>query len=312
MAVSIEGLNLSFSSACPATCVYCPSERGMRDAGSMKPSLVRRVVGEAAESLPWRVKTVQVGENGEALSSPHFIENLRIIRHHLPKAKVNLTTNLFRLDRARAGAILREQLLSSLQLNIDGHDARTYEVQKGLSYEKVMGNLQMFMELRKSIRPPFPVSITVLTLHDYCAKVKSRFGRRPRYAPHQVPFSSYDLVVDSLRSKEWMTDDVFIRKSPVFFWAERGMDINFGDLTQFQCPQLPRVVREAFISPSGLWYPCCLDSNQDQAYGNVGETTLLELHESEQRREFITLLESSLFEKIGYPCNRVPFCRGMK
>jgi len=308
--MSIEGLNLSLSALCPASCVFCPTERGTRDACFMEPSLVVKLVEEASSpDFPWKVKQVQTGENGEASCSPFLLDNLRTIRKYLPRAKVNLTSNLYSLTQRQAESIMRERLLDSLQLNIDGHNAETYEAQKGISYKRVMGNLRMLLHERKTHHPSFSVGINVLTLHDYCVRAKKRFGQTPMNAPEEIPFSSHELVEKSLRKQKWMTDDIHIRKSPSFFWAERGMDV---DAVNDCCPQLPRILKEAFISPSGLWYPCCLDSNQDQAYGSVKENTLQEIHDSEARQKFIQRLQAGEFEEIGYPCNRSAFCKGMK
>jgi len=310
--MSIEGLNLSFSNKCPARCVFCPPERGTKDPNFMEPALVVKLMKEISSvDFPWKVKTIQVGENGDAFMSPYFLENLRIIRTGLPGAHINLTTNLLCIKSSHAEAILKEDLLNGLQLNIDGHNAETYESQKHISYKKVMFEFQRFMELRKELNPTFSVGVNVLPLSVYCERVKAQFGKPPLQAPNKVPVSSYKQVRDCLLEKEWFTPDVYIRESPTFFWAERGMDIDF-DLSEYQCPQLPRIETEAFISPSGWWYPCCFDSNQDQAYGNVEQSSLLDIHNSEERLNFIQMLKDQEFKKIGFPCSRVPFCKAVK
>ncbi len=308
--MSIESLNLSFSNYCPAKCVFCPSERGTFDPNFMPPSLVKKLMKEVSGiNFPWKVKEIQIGENGDALTSSFFFTNLEIIREYLPDVKINLTTNMFCMDQEQAGIIL--ELVDSLQLNIDGHNAETFEAQKGISYETVMKKFRMFMLLRKKMKPEFPVGVNVLPLSVYCDKVMKRFKQKPLQAPEHIPLSSYEEVETSLQQEEWITDDVFIRESPVFFWAERAMDIHI-DYEQYQCPQLPRIETEAFISPSGWWYPCCLDSNQDQAYGGVDINSLVEIHDSNNRLVFIKMLKEKQFEKLGHPCSRIPFCKAMK
>jgi len=310
--MSIESLNLSFSNKCPARCVFCPIERGKKDNNYMGRMTVRRLVDEvASRDFPWKVRTIQVGENGDAFTSPYILDNLTIIRSVLPRVKINLTSNLFCMTEEHAKEILEKELLDGLQLNIDGHDVETYEAQKGISYKKVMKNLKMFLELRDDIFPAFPVSVNVLPLSVYCQRVEVQFGRKPLQAPETIPVSSYEQVKKSLQEKYWFPDDVYIRESPTFFWAERGMDIEFN-LSEYNCPQLPRVETEAFICPSGGYYPCCFDSNNDQIFGNVNECSLVEIHNSEKRLNFIKMLKAGEFEKIGYPCSRVPFCKAVK
>jgi len=307
----IKSLNLSLSGRCTARCVYCPSDRGQHDSGMMSSVLVLKLMTEIrSPDFPWKIQNIQLGENGDALLNPQFNTITSFIRHCLPSAQMDLTTNMVHMKPSLGLSILESKALDSIGLNIDGHDAESYEAQKGLRYDTVMSNFMMFMKYREVYQPDLRVTINVLPLKDYYNKVLQRFGFPPIEAPSDIPPSSFEQVHDSLKKLDWITEDVFIRRSPVFFWAERDLPMDF-DLTKYRCPQLPRVEQEAFISPSGQWYPCCLDANQDQAFGNVSRMTLREVHDSPARLEFIQRLKDQEFSEIGYPCNRVPFCEGM-
>lgn len=308
----IRSLNLALSNYCTGKCVFCPADRGKSDRANMHIGLVRKLMDEVtAPAFPWRIKSVQLSENGDALMNPLFAEIAALIRQRLPRARTNLTTNLANFNEGRMEEVFRGKMLDSIGLNIDGHDAATYEVQKGIPYDQVMRKLQLLCDMRMRYCPDMSVTITVLTLQRYCQKTVERFGLRPLKAPPEVPPSTFDQVRQSLASLEWMPIDIGIRQSPIFFWAERAMPLE-RDLSRCQCPQLPRVESEAFISPSGLWYPCCLDANHDQAYGSVRDRSLLELHDSDEREGFIDMLRERRFSELGYPCDRVEFCRGMR
>ena len=303
--MSVVSLNLALSNRCTANCTYCPEERGERDSNHMSIDVIKCVVNQVKNDAYFSsIKKIQVGENGDALLNPDFISILKILKRELPAIKINLTTNMSLLGRGLSEYILKEQLIDSLQLNIDGHDAITYEAQKHISYYNVMRNLHDYIDLRKTICPQFPIGINVLTLSDYCETINKRFGQQPIKAPEIVPTSSFEQVRESL---SWLPASVPIRKSPIFAWAERGLD-KVVDLSRYQCPQLPRIETEIFISPSGLWYPCCLDSNQDQAYGNILEQSLYALYHSPKRLLLLERLRNKQFSEIGYPCIRVPFC----
>jgi hypothetical protein len=307
----ITSLNLALSTYCTGRCVFCPSDRGKSDLGYMDLAVVRALLAEVTcPAFPWQIKSVQLSENGDALMNPFFDEIVSMLRHHLPRARINLTTNLANFREYTMEPVLRGKMLDSIGMNIDGHDAESYEAQKGISYERVLRNLRTLCDMRMRYCPDMALSITVLTLQRYVEKTLARFGHPPLKAPQHVPPSSLADVKASLAALEWMPLDISVRESPVFFWAERDMELEF-DQAQYQCPQLPRVESEAFISPSGLWYPCCLDANHDQAYGSVVERSLLELHDSDRREAFIRELRESHFKEIGYPCSRVPFCQGM-
>lgn len=303
----ITGLNLSISSKCSANCVFCPEERGRRDLGNMSPDLVSFLLEEAKNlPFPWEITRVETGENGDAFLNPDFIHILRLIKAGLPRAQVNLTTNLSKANREVLHTILQERLLTGLQLNVDGHDAESYQAQKRTFYERVMDHLRTLVELRASLWPEFPVVVHVLTLSDYHQAVQSRFRRNPfkyNQGLHAVPKSSFEQVKESLR---WLPSDILLRKSPIFAWAERA---GGGVPGRFPCPQLPRIENEAFISPSGLWYPCCLDANFDQAFGKVQEGGLMRIYHGEKRQTFLDRLRTGRLDEIGYPCNRSAFCQ---
>ena len=305
----IKGLNLSFSNKCPAKCVFCPKERGKRDNNYMKPRLVEKLVKELSEYN--ELKSVQIGENGEAFTNPYIIKNLRIIRKYFPDVHINLSSNLFCIKKKQIEIILKENLLNGLQTNIDGHDAESYEASKRIPYIRIMENLEMVLEQRKKYNPDFPFEINVLPLSVYSNNVEKLFGQKPLQAPEYIPSSSFEQVKESLREKNWFPDDVKINESRSFFWAERKIKIEI-DYSRQQCPQLPRIKDEAFISPSGWWYPCCFDSNQDQVFGNVSKNSLADIYNSEKRLRFINMLENKQFTEIGYPCDYVPFCKGTK
>jgi len=307
----IKSLNLALSNYCTGKCVFCPPDRGKSDRTNMHINIVRKLMAEVtAPDFPWEIRSVQLSENGDALMNMLFPEIVALIRGSLPNARINLTINLANFNEHRMESVMRGRMLDSIGLNIDGHNAASYEAQKGLPYEHVMRKLKLLCDLRMIHCPDMDVTITVLTLQRYCEKTRERFGKSPVRAPEVIPPSTVDDVRVSLADREWMPADIGVRESPVFFWAERGMKI--AHPASGQCPQLPRVLEEAFISPSGLWYPCCLDANHDQAYGSVRDNTLVELHDSDAREQFIDRLQEGRFKDIGYPCDRVAFCRGMK
>lgn len=300
----LTGLNLSLCSGCSANCVFCPLDRGVFDRGVMSVPMVQLIL-EQAQAFKDSLRTVQLGENGDALLNPEFLRIVRLIRYGLPQVKIHMSCNMARMTDDIARCLLEEQLLDSLQMNVDGHDAFTYEMQKRVSYEVVMKNLRDFIKVREQYHSSFPFSINVIPLTDYVNAIRRKFNRNPLNFPvGEAPFSSYEKVKDSLN---WLPSSVPVLKAVIFAWAERNQPLKI-DPSHYSCPQMPRVEKEAFISPSGWWYPCCLDANQDQRYGNIADESLETLFHSEKRQTFIQRLRDRKYTEVGYPCNRVPFC----
>lgn len=292
-------LNLSLSSKCAADCVFCPSDRGQRVSGYMSLEVVKKALMDCKD-MP--IREIQVGENGDALLNPNFIKILRTIKTSFPLTHINLTTNMFLCNLSISRILMSERLISGMQMNVDGHNAESYEAQKKISYKIVMNNLKAFLKTRENLWPDFPFSITVLTLSDYSKTIQRKF-QAPPVKLNIIFESSFEQVKKSL---EWTRCP--IRKSPVFSWAERSLSKKENN-KRFSCPQLPRIESEVFIAPNGDWYACCLDQNTNLVMGNIMTSSISEIEKSDKRKEFIELLKSRSFDIIGYPCNTVDCCQ---
>jgi radical SAM protein with 4Fe4S-binding SPASM domain len=257
---------------------------------------------------------IHLSENGEALYHSEFLEIVRFIKQKLPDTALNLLTNFGLMSPEISHAILTENLLSSIQVNIDGHDADTFKAVKGISYDGVIKNLKRFLELRAEIDPTFNLAINVMPAFEYAVSVSAFLQTPPSQLTKPVPFSSYEDTVESLRT--FVPHDISIKHSKAGLWAERTL-ITSGkaklsvDQSTLNCPLLLRVEKECFIAPNGDWYPCCYDDNNDIALGNVVNSTLLDIHNSETRKIFIDRLKAHKYEEIGYPCNTIACCNSI-
>lgn len=313
--MSIDCINLALSNRCNATCIWCPTSRGTKHNFDMPFEVVKKIIDEAADpAFPNPIKMIHLSENGEALYHPEFLEIVRYIKAKLPDTALNLLSNFGLMSAKIAKPLLEEKLLSSIQVNIDGHDAKSYKAVKGISYAGVIKNVKKFLELRAKYDPTFDFSINVMTAFEYTVSVNAFMQTKPDQYKRKIPFSTYEETVKSLR--KFVPDDIFIKHSKSGLWAERGL-ITSGrarinvDQSKLDCPLLMRVEKEVFIAPNGDLYPCCYDDNNDIVLGNVMESTLLEIHDSETRRVFIERLKAHKYEEIGYPCNTVACCQSI-
>jgi len=313
--MSIECINLALSNRCNAACIWCPSSRGTKHNFDMPVHVVKKIIDEAADpSFPFNINMIHLSENGEALYHSEFLEIVRYIKQKLPNTALNLLTNFGLMTSELAESLLTEKLLSSIQVNIDGHDAATYKSVKKIGYDGVIKNLKKFINLRTQLDPLFDISINVMPAFEYAMSVNAFLNTPPVQMTEDIPFSSYELTVESLR--EFVPIDIPILHSKAGLWAERKLitsgkaQINV-DQSTLNCPLLDRVERECFIAPNGDWYPCCYDDNNDIVLGNVVTSTLLEIHNSETRQTFISRLKARQYEEIGYPCNTIACCNSI-
>lgn len=312
--MSIKCLNLCLSNRCNASCIWCPTSRGTKHNFDMPFETVKKIIDELSDpSFPTKIKMIHVSENGEALYNKDFLDILRYIKQKLPDTAVSLLSNFGLMTYKISKTLLKEKLLSSVQVNIDGHDEASYKAVKGISYGTVIRHLKSFINLRKEYDPEFHLQVNVMPAFTYYVTVKSLFKAEPDRAKDPIPYSDFNLATESLR--KFLPDNVRIHQSSSGLWAERKLmkinppEVNMSDL---DCPLMERVETEAFIAPNGDWYPCCLDDNQDIVLGNVNENTILEIFNSATRQTFLSNLKARRYEEIGYPCNTVVCCQTLK
>ncbi|MHB8159227.1 MAG: radical SAM/SPASM domain-containing protein [Thermoleophilia bacterium] len=312
----IESVNFSLSGACSADCIFCPDHR----ASSMTPknmpfdSAAQMIDELSSSSFQNRhhLKRIVVGENGDSFMNPRFIDILRLMKEKLPRVPVELTTNFQLATEEKLAPIVREKLIDSCVCNIDGATARTYNLVKGLDYEKVSQHVGNFLALRKEHQQEIPFVINILTYHDYVHTIKKYL----KVYPLKMKDPSFKDIPDDFAENRKQLKEIinpetdWIVRTWIYGWAEReqmaGRPINYK---KYGCPNIRRVERETFVAPDGSWYACCMDADYANSLGNVIETSFDEVYDSPRRAEFISLLRSRQFDKIDGPCQTVNCCQ---
>lgn len=311
-------INLVLSNRCQAACVWCPATRGTSQKSDMQIDLVEKIFEEvASKDFPYQIDSIRLSENGEAIINPNFFEIARYIRQKMPHCRIDLLSNFLSMDKEKSQKIIDEKLIDAITVNIDGHDKASYESVKRINYEKVMQNLKDFNQLHVAANSTIDILINAMPAYEYDRTVKEVLKVPPVNSNNQpVPYSDPRLIIQSLDFMHTNPKARFNHSSSGL-WSERKSILN-GTAQQLiankdlSCPQLTRVKHEAFISPKGDWYPCCLDDNQDISLGNLYQTSLLEIWNSKNRKEFIQKLELRQFDEIGYPCNTVFACQTVR
>ena len=311
----LKCINLSLSNRCNANCIWCPIDRGTKHNYDLSFESIVKIIEEvSAPSFPYKLEMMHISENGEALYHPEFLKIVRYIKQKLPDVPMNFLSNFGLLTPEISKALLKEKLLSSVQVNIDGHDEASYKAVKGISFKSVIKNLKHFLDMREKYDPEFDFCINVMPAFEYAATVKTLFNDRPDRTTSntEIAFSTFEATEQMLR--EFVPDNVRIRHSKPGLWSERkkvhsGVMKFPGDESTLTCPMIERVKSEAYIAPNGDWYACCLDDNNDIVLGNINNQSILEIYNSEDRKEFIRKLENKEFANIGYPCSAIAACQ---
>jgi MoaA/NifB/PqqE/SkfB family radical SAM enzyme len=250
------------------------------------------------------LQKMEVGENGDALLNPDFIEILRYVKLKNPGLFVNIYTNFQYLTKDVSEIVVRENLLDGVVVNIDGHDSESYFRVKRIPYEVVKQNILDFLELRNRFGAKIPMQIKVLTFANYVTTVYNKIGHLPSNVDEKIDprtlKDDFDLIKDQWKKLISKTDE--IAETPVvLLWAERDLLRSLGKKSYtYWKDSISQVIKECFIAPNGDWYAYCGDDQQVLTFGNVIETSINEVYWGERRRRFIDLLVKGKFDEIGY------------
>jgi len=267
----------------------------------------------AAHTDVLRIRHVEIGENGDAFINRNALDVLRYAKARIPNVTIGCYTNLQNLSEDNIDSIVREGLLDSLGLNIDGASNVTFAAVKKIDSRHVNQKLPMLLIAREKYASKLKLIVNVLTLRDYIKATTLALGRLPLKLENSSLIGLDDDFEQVRKGVQRFLrpGDGFGRPAP-FLWAERpGVDTSTLDYSKYSCSQLQRVTGEAFIAPDGSWYACCYDSNNRLVVGNVLEQSLEEIARGERRRRLIEMLVQKRFGEIGAPCNTVNCCQGV-
>ena len=312
----IAQVNLALSNRCNAKCIWCPTSRGTKHNFDMETELVHKIVDEIKDDkdrIFKELKTIHISENGEAVYHKDFLDILRYIRKQIPHIQINFLSNFALMSRKLSTAIVKENLIDTVGVNIDGHDEASYRAVKKISFKSVIKQLKTFIELHTEYQSQIKIDIMVMPAVEYATTVKLYSGKNPDQVKEgeAVAYSNFDLTRTMLR--EFCPDYIEIHHSKPGLWSERSLAkqglLGVAKKSQLTCPQLERLKIQSYIAPNGDWYACCLDDNNDLVLGNLYDQTMGEIYYSMKRIEFIQKLEQGRFMEIGHPCSSVEACQ---
>jgi len=283
-------LNLSLSVLCQGRCIYCPNERGKGITPPFMPlELAKKIIDEAKEENLNGI--FRFSENGEGLLNKEFLKIYEYCRKTLPLSKSILYTNMALLNK-EIGLKLLTLGLDELHLNVDGASKITYESTKKLNFETLKKNLHDFIDTRQRMEKPCKIHIWILTAKKYFEKVEGINISLPDDTSKVIEYWEPFL-------KE---NDIFSIVDRPYRWAQRE---RVKTPKTNPCGKLSKIVRECLIGPNGDIYLCCLDYQQKCVIGNIADTSIKKIWNSDRRRNLLNLLEMGRFDIIGDPCK---FC----
>lgn len=279
---------VELTNVCNARCTICATPTMKRKREIMSRQLFAKIVDECGRR---RARKILPFLHGESLLVPGVVDYFRYARRAAPATHINLTTNGSRLTPDLTETFLREDLLDSLIVSIDGGDRETFEnIRLGLAYQEVRENVLHFIRRRRELgKSTPPVSIAMVTVEE------NKHTRR------------------QLREVWKEADEV--RFSVYFNWAGK---LENNGRTPHKVNFCERLYHYITILADGRVAMCCFDSEAEYTVGDVRKNSIYEVWHSESFDEKRRWLYQRDFDKqqlcrncdyINHPAWMTPLIR---
>jgi radical SAM protein with 4Fe4S-binding SPASM domain len=270
---------VELTNTCNARCTICATPTMSRKRQIMEFDLFRKIIDECGQRRAFKILPFL---HGETLLVPGVLDYFRYIRRVSPHSHINLTTNGSKLTAEIAEPILREDLLDSLILSVEGADQQTYErIRSGLRFEEVRNNFLQFLELRREL-----------------GKTK----------PH---LSVAMVVIDENRSRKREFADMWkgadeVRYSLFFNWAGKLDREDYRSRNRLNfCERLYNYIT---VLADGRVALCCFDSNGEYILGDIRNQSIDEVWHSKEFAQIRRKLYDRKFDQL-HLCARCDYIR---
>lgn len=254
------------TSRCNARCQVCPMEWAADELphGRMPDELLDRVLGELADHAGELV-SVEPYLNNEPFMDRRFVDVLRRIRTFYP-GSVEVSTNGTLLQPEYAEAVLTERLIDDFRISVFGAEQETYQQVMKLRWDLMTRNVEHFA--RRWDELGRPIQARLVYVHNPDLQAADEFARlRERWEPHGLGFIHWEQLdrVGNVRQA---------RNQPQLI-ARTGLvrDCKMGYMRD-----------RISIHYDGSVYLCCQDWSRAVLIGNVGESSIAEVWDSEKRK----------------------------
>jgi radical SAM protein with 4Fe4S-binding SPASM domain len=270
---------IELTSVCNLACIMCPTGLGQvtRPTGFMTFDVFKSVIDDVAPHSP----TIMMFLGGESLLNKQAVEMVAYAKSK--KVAVSLNTN---------GTVFTEKLfrelvdlgLDYMTFSFDGYTKEVYEeVRVKANYEKVISNIQAFLRIKQESKSAKPF-VTIYTLDVMKESLANESAFRSHFAGLPVDRFSVDTP------RNWA--GVLESDGPVQL-TEMGADVT----------PCHRVWKTTAVLWDGEVVPCCADFSGDMVMGNVKDTPLTELLNSDAYKDLRSAMVSRKLDDY-------PLCRG--
>lgn len=263
------GLHIETTGRCNSCCSFCPHERSTRKNSNMSSELFEKILTEA-KGIPHPF-CLSPFKLGEPMLDPLFSKRLLRIHEELPRATLEIHTNLNYLPADFIPALKVVKNLSHVWVSLNQRTPENYLAETGLRLDKTLANIETLLAAN------VPHKIVIGRVANYDAEDRSWFEWAKK------KFTAATCVV--MYRGNWCDN---IDAKPMAPKAK----------TTGPCPR----TYELSICCDGKVALCCMDGLCEYPLGDMNTQTMLEIYNSPKAK-----LMRTAQARFMKPCNTCTF-----
>ena len=250
--------NIEPTNACNLKCSMCPRDQSQREIGFMDFGLFRKIVDE---SKLYGARNFLLHKDGEPLLHPEIVDMVFYIKKTNPRNTVYISTNGLLLERDLTASLF-ETGLDQLHISIGAANEATYKKIRGGDFKKVEDNVKAALSIKKEKKFKKPViTLQIIRMQETQDEI--------------------DLFIN-----KWKMYDVKFSIPQFLTWGGIKYDSTLNShkpIKRYPCHAL-------WLSPSINWDGgvsiCCIDWNAEELLGNVKDSSLAKIWQSEKIKQY--------------------------
>lgn len=268
-------IQIETTNFCNGKCVMCPKGANImkRKLGNMSFEMFKKIADEAIENENI-VKSIVMQGLGEPLMDPMLFKRIKYLKTK-SGIYVLMSTNAGLLSKEKSSEIL-DSGLDCIMFSLDGASKATYEkLRTGLDYDKVVGNIRQFLQMKRKLGLEKPYVI-IQFIRCKINKHEEKFFRR-----------------------QWKQKDVSLYIKDMHDFLDVKFNGNSKNESFRPCYEMWGHMQILWNGDVGA---CCWDYNGEMKMGNVGEQYIREIWGGKRYKKL--RMEHLKGKIISAPCNR--------
>jgi radical SAM protein with 4Fe4S-binding SPASM domain len=264
-------------SACNARCIFCPYAETYQSQlkGFMDDALFKKIVGELKSH---KVRRISPYLNNEPFLDTKLVDKLSYIKEQIPHSKIVITTNGSKLDGKTIDDLIASKSLRALYISFQGIEKEPYEetMRGSLVFEETMENVQNLIDKWKKAggEELFKIYITMVATNKIDPCKATEFWKAKGVRSKWTPLENRGGNIEEAR-----------KLAPKESKLSRYVNCT-------------RLYKQAYILFNGDMVLCCTDYERKVVLGNVGETSIEEVWNSDNAKNIRRLFWEGNLDQI--------------